>query len=183
MRGRRRGAQSASHHTLQAAYRDLNLSRDDHKPTGLYPVTPTQDLLHPLSYNVFAPEQLNLVDIRKRLMDQICISPFYSLFAKQNLAIFDENTDKSATSFSDYLVSKQIHRFPMELRSSEDLNKPKKRPKIDKDQAIGQVKTLIEVETHSVSSHSEAESEGNSSSSVSIQEDSQSEGAASEASL
>lgn len=183
MRRGRRGAQSASRRTIQDAYKELHFAVSEApKPIGLYPVCATQDLQHPLVYHVFAPEQVALVETRKRLMDSVCSSPFYQLFLKAGTDWFDEEAGKQANSFSDSLVNKQKPRFPPELHSLNSLDKPKKHPKRDKDQTIGQVKTLKE-EENSVSSEAEGNEELSSPSSESVLPDSASEAAASEASL
>lgn len=115
-------------------------------------------------------------------MDLVCCSQFYQLFLKADVDWFDEESGKYANSFADSLVNKQKTRFPPELHSVNSLDKPKKHPKRDKDQTIGQVKTLKEEES-SVDSEAEGNEGLSSPSSASLAPDSESEGAASEASL
>jgi len=115
-------------------------------------------------------------------MDSVCSSQFYQFFLKAGTDWFDEESGKLANSFADSLVNKQKTRFPPELHSVNALDKPKKHPKRDKDQTIGQVKTLKE-EENSASSEAEGNEDLSSQSSVSVLPDSASEAAASEASL
>lgn len=115
-------------------------------------------------------------------MDLVCCSQYYQLFLKADTDWFDEESGKYANSFADSLVNKQKTRFPQELHSVNALDKPKKHPKRDKNETIGQVKTLKE-EENSVDSEIEGNEDLSSPSSASLAAESQSEGAASEASL
>ena len=115
-------------------------------------------------------------------MDLVCGSQFRQLFLKADTDWFDEVSGKYANSFADFLVNKQKTRFPPELHSVNSLDKPKKHPKRDKDQTIGQINTLKEEES-SVDSEAEGHEDPSAPSSPSLPGDSESEGAASEASL